>query len=59
MSILQLRETMRKGVANDKYAIPVFADLQGAFDEALMKGAVHNLHRAGITNNLLSVFTAF
>ena len=50
---------MRKGVANDKYGIPVFADLQGAFDEVLMKGAVHKLHRAGITNNLLSVFTAF
>ena len=50
---------MCEGVATGKYGIAVFADLQGAFDAVWRKGALYKLHKAGITNNLLSVFSSF
>ena len=42
-----------------KYGIEVFADLQGAFDVVWRKVALYKLQKAGITNNLLSVFSSF
>ena len=50
---------MCEGVASGKYDIAVFADLQGTFDVMWRKGALYKLHKAGITNNLFSVFSSF
>ena len=50
---------MYEGVATGKYGIAVFANLQDAFDAVWRKGAFYKLHKAGITNNLLSVFSSF
>ena len=50
---------MCEGVASGKYDISVFANLQGAFDVVWRKGAQYKSHKAGITNNLLSVFSSF
>ena len=50
---------MCEGFASGKYGIAVFADLQGAFDAVWKKGALYKLLKAGITNNLLSVFSRF
>ena len=58
-ALLPLIEKMCEGVASDKYGNAVFADLQGAFDAVRRKGALYKLHKAGITNNLLSVFSSF
>ena len=57
--LLPLIEQMREGIASSKFGIAVFADLQGAFDAVWRKGALYKLHKAGITNNLLSVFSSF
>ena len=57
--ILPLIEQMCEGIASSKFGIAVFADLQGAFDAVWRKGALYKLHKAGITNNLLSVFSSF
>ena len=35
------------------------ADLEGAFDIVWRKGAIYKLNKAGIINNLLSVFSSF
>ena len=56
---LLLIEQMCEGVASDKYGITVFADLQGAFDAVWRKGALCKLHKAGITNNFLSIISSF
>ena len=58
-ALLPLIKQMCEGVASGKYGIAVFADLQGAFDAVWRKGALYKLHKAGITNNLLSVFSSF
>ena len=57
--LLPLIEQMCEGIASSKFGIAVFADLQGAFDAVWRKGALYKLHKAGITNNLLSVFSSF
>ena len=54
-----LIEQMCEGVASGKYDIAVFAGLQGDFDAVWGKGALYKLHKANITNNLLSVFSSF
>ena len=46
-------------VASGGYSIAVFADLQDTFDAVCRKGALYKLHKAGITNNLLSEFSNF
>ena len=46
-------------VASGRYSIAVFADLQGTFDAVCRKGALYKLHKADITNNLLSEFSNF
>ena len=58
-ALLPLIEQMCEGVASGKYDIAVSADLQVVFDSVWRKGALYNLHKAGITNNLLSVFSSF
>ena len=58
-ALLPLIEQMCEGFASGKYDIAVFADLQGAFDAVWKKGALYKLHKAGITNNFLSVFSSF
>ena len=58
-ALLPLIEQMCEGVANGRYGIAVFGDLQGASDAVLRKGALYKLHKAGITNNLVSVFSSF
>ena len=58
-ALLPLIEKVCEGVESGKYGIAVFADLQGAFDAVWRKGALYKLHKAGITNNLLSVFSSF
>ena len=35
------------------------ADLEGVFDTVWREGAIYKLHKAGINNNLLSVFSSF
>ena len=58
-ALLPLIEKVCEGVESGKYGIAVFADLQGAFDAVWRKGAINKLLKAGITNNLLSVFSSF
>ena len=58
-ALLPLIEQMCEGVASGKYDIAVFADMQGAFDAVRRTGALYKLHKAGIANNLLSVFSSF
>ena len=58
-ALLPLIEQMCEWGASSKYYIAVFADLQGAFDAVWRKGALYKLRKAGITNNLLSVFSSF
>ena len=41
------------------HGIAVFANLQGAFDALGRKGALYKLHKAGVTNNLLSFSSSF
>ena len=53
------RTKMCAVVASGKYGIAVFANLQGTFDAVWRKGALYKLHKAGITSNLLSVFSSF
>ena len=53
------RTNMQGGSKWQKWHIAGFADLQGAFDAVWRKGALNKLHKAGITNNLLSVFSSF
>ena len=50
---------MCERVAIGKYDIAVFVDLQGALDAVWRKGALYKLRKAGITKNLLSVFSNF
>ena len=54
--MLPLIEQMFEELASGKYGIAVFAGLQGAFDAVWRKGT---LDKAGITNNLLSIFSSF
>ena len=58
-SLLPLIEKTCEEVASSKYGTAVFADLHGAFDAVWRKGALYKMHKAGITNNLLSVFSSF
>ena len=46
-------------IAKSKYSIAVFTEEQGAFDAVWSKGTLYKLYKAGITNNLLSVFSSF
>ena len=57
--MLPLIEQICEEVGSGKYGIGVFADLQGAFDVVWRKVALYKMHKAGITNNLLSVFSSF
>ena len=57
--LLPLIEQMCEGVASTKYGIAVFSDLHGASDAVWRKGTLYKLYKAGITNNLLSVFSSF
>ena len=57
--MLPLIEQMFEELASGKYGIAVFAGLQGAFDAVWRKGTLYKLHKAGITNNLLSIFSSF
>ena len=50
---------MYEELASGKYGIAVFGGLQGAFDAVWRKGTLYTLHKAGINNNLLSVFSSF
>ena len=50
---------MCEGVTSGKYAIAVFADLQGAFGAVWRNGALYKLQKVGITNSLFSVFSSF
>ena len=56
---MALIEQMCEGVTSGKYAIAVFADLQGAFGAVWRKGALYKLQKVGITNSLFSVFSSF
>ena len=58
-ALLLLIEQMCERAASGKYNITVFADLQGAFDVVWRKGPLYKLYKAGITNNLLPVFSSF
>ena len=37
----------------------IMADLEGVFDTVWREGAFYKLHKAGINNNLLSVYSSF
>ena len=50
---------MSDAISSGKYGIAVMADLEGAFDPVWREGAIYKLHKAGINNNLLSVFSSF
>ena len=57
--LLPMIEQMYEGVPTGKYDIAVFANLKDAFDAVWRKWAIYKLHKAGITNNLCSVFSSF
>ena len=46
-------------ISSRKYSVAVMADLEGGFDPVWSKGAIYKLLKAGIYNNLLSVFSGF
>ena len=50
---------MSEVIASGKYGVLVMADLEGAFDAVWRNGAIYILHKAGLRNNLLSVFSSF
>ena len=58
-ALLLLIEQMSDAISSGKYGIAVMADLEGAFDTVWREGAIYKLHKAGINNNLLLVFSSF
>ena len=58
-ALLSLIEQMLNAISSEKYGTAVMVDLQGAFDTVWRKSAIYILHKAGINNNLLSVFYSF
>ena len=57
-TLLPLVEQMSDAISSGKYGI-VMADLERAFHTVWREGAIYKLHKAGINNNLLSVFSSF
>ena len=58
-ALLPLTEKMLDAISPGKYGIVLMADLEGAFDTVWREGVIYKLHKAGINNNLLSVFSGF
>ena len=58
-ALLPLIEQISDAISFGKYGIAVMADLEGAFDTVWREEAIYKLHKAGINNNLLSVFSSF
>ena len=58
-ALLPLIEQMLDAISSGKYGIAVMADIEGAFDTVWREGTIYKLHKAGINNNLLSVFSSF
>ena len=58
-ALLPLVEQMSDAISSGKYGIAVMTDLEGAFHTVWREGAIYKLHKAGINNNLLSVFSSF
>ena len=50
---------MSDALLSEKHGIVVIADLEGAFNTVWKKGTIYKLHKAGINNNFLSVFSSF
>ena len=50
---------MNEGMTSNKYGITIMADLERAFDSVCREGAIHKLHKIGITNNFLLVLMSF
>ena len=58
-ALLRFIEQMLDTISSRKYSVAVMADLEGGFDPVWSKGAIYKLLKAGIYNNLLSVFSGF
>ena len=58
-ALLPLIEQMSDAISSGKYGIAVMADLEGTFYTVWRERASYKLHKAGINNNLLSVFSSF
>ena len=56
---LPLIEQMSEAIRSGKYGVLVMADLEGAFDAVWRNGTIYKLHKIGLRNNLLSVFSSF
>ena len=50
---------MSDAITSGKYGVVIMADLEGAFDAVWRNGALYKLHKAGVKDNLLSVFSSF
>ena len=58
-ALLPLIEEMSDAILSGKYGIAVMADLKGAFDTLWREANIYKLHKAGINNDLLPVFSSF
>ena len=54
-----LTHQMSEAIASGKYGVLVMANLEGAFAAVWRNGAIHKLHKTGIKNNFLSIFSRF
>ena len=57
--LLSLIEPMSEAIVSGKCGVLVMVDLEGDFEAIWRNGAIHKLHKAGLRNNLLSVFSSF
>ena len=51
-------EQMSDAMLSGKYGIAVVPDLEESFDSVLRKGAIYKLHKEGINNNLLLIYSS-
>ena len=51
-------EQMSDAILSGKCGIAVVPDLEESFDSVLRKGAIFKLHKEGINNNLLLVYSS-
>ena len=54
-----LTHQMSEAIESGKYGVLVMANLECAFAAVWRNGAIHKLHKTGIKNNFLSIFSRF
>ena len=57
-ALLPLFEQVPEPTASGKHGVLVMADLEGALDAVWRNAAIYKLQKAGLRNNLMSVFSS-